>query len=184
MPSLTQLAGKGLTKLFIMGPSKSGKSSLEHILSASPYVKTLYETIKHNELIKNDGGGKDSSELLFENLFSQSEGKLLDEGYEVVTCTNPGSIFYSDYLIDMLPDTYFIVIKRDSKDVSPEIFTTEYKTENIHSSDANEISNYLDVYYLFLLQFPSTKMSWYQIENQHLLRILVLELMTKVHQQP
>ena len=47
----------------------------------------------------------------------------------------------------MLPDTYFVIIKRDLKDVSPEIFTTEYKTENIHSSDANEISDYLDVYY-------------------------------------
>ena len=147
MPSLPQLAGKGLTKLFIMGPSKSGKSSLEHILSKSSYVKTLYETIEHNKLLRDNGYREDTNELLFENLFSQSEGKLLNEGYEVVTCTNPGSIFYSDYLIDMLPDTYFIVIKRDSKDVSPEIFTTEYKTENIHSCDANEISNYLDVYY-------------------------------------
>ena len=147
MPSLPQLARKGLTKLFIMGPSKSGKSSLEHILSKSSYVKTLYETIEHNELIKNNGYRGDTNELLFENLFSQSEGKLLHESYEVVTCTNPGSIFYSDYLIDMLPDTYFIIIKRDLKDVSPEIFTTEYKTENIHSCDANEISKYLGVYY-------------------------------------
>ena len=147
VPSLPQLAGKGLTKLFIMGPSKSGKSSLEHILSKSSYVKTLYETIEHNQLIKDNGYRGDTNELLFENLFAQSEGKLLNESYEVVTCTNPGSIFYSDYLIDMLPDTYFIIIKRDLKDVSPEIFTTEYKTENIHSCDANEISNYLDVYY-------------------------------------
>ncbi len=147
VPSLPQLAGKGLTKLFIMGPSKSGKSSLEHILSKSSYVKTLYEIIEHNKLLRDNGYREDTNELLFENLFSQSEDKLLDEGYEVVTCTNPGSIFYSDYLIDMLPDTYFIVIKRDSRDVSPEIFTTEYKTENIHSCDANEIANYLDVYY-------------------------------------
>ena len=147
VPSLPQLAGKGLTKLFIMGPSKSGKSSLEHILSKSSYVKTLYETIEHNKLLRDNGYREDTNELLFENLFSQSEGRLLDEGYEVVTCTNPGSIFYSDYLIDMLANTYFIVIKRDLKDVSPEIFTTEYKTENIHSCDANEISNYLDVYY-------------------------------------
>ena len=147
VPSLPQLARKGLTKLFIMGPSKSGKSSLEHILSKSSYVKTLYETIEHNKLLKDSGYREDTNELLFENLFSQSEGKLLDEGYELVTCTNPGSIFYSDYLIDMLPDTYFIIIKRDLKDVSPEIFTTEYKTENIHSCDANEISNYLDAYY-------------------------------------
>ena len=147
MSSFPKSEGKGLTKLFIIGPSKSGKSSLEHILSKSPYVKTLYETIEHNELLRDNGYEGYTNEFLFENLFSQSAGKLRQEGYEVVTSTNPGSIFYSDYLIDMLPDTYFVIIKRDLKDVSPEIFTTEYKTENIHSSDANEISNYLDVYY-------------------------------------
>ena len=146
MPSLPELTGKRLAKLFIMGPSKSGKSSLEHILSASSHVKTMYETIKHNELIKNNGCGKDSSELLFKNLFFQSEGKLFYQGYKVVTSTNPGSIFYSDYLMDMLPTVYFIIVKRDLRDVSPEIFTSEYNSKNLYSYDANEISKYLDVY--------------------------------------
>ena len=147
MPNPPKLARKGLTKLFIMGPSKSGKSSLEQILNGSSYVKALYETIEHNEILKDNGYRRDTNELLFENLFSQSEDKLFHEGYEVVTSTNPGSIFYSDYLMDMLRNTYFIIIKRDLQDVSPEIFTTEYKNENIYSYDANEISNYLDVYY-------------------------------------
>ena len=129
-----------------MGPSKSGKSSVEHILSESSHVKTLYEVIKHNELLKNNDCGKDSSELLFENLFSQSEGKLFYQGYKVVTSTNPGSIFYSDYLMDMLPNAYFIIVKRDLRDVSPEIFTSDYNTENHYSYDVNEISKYLDVY--------------------------------------
>jgi len=129
-----------------LGPSKSGKSSVEHILSESSHVKTLYEVIKHNELLKNNDCGKDSSELLFENLFSQSEGKLFYQGYKVVTSTNPESIFYSDYLTDMLPNAYFIIVKRDLLDVSPEIFTCEYNSENLYSYDANEISKYLDVY--------------------------------------
>ncbi len=147
MPNLKKLEGKRLKKLFIMGPSKSGKSSLEHILSKSSYVKTLYETIEHNKLLSDNGYREDTNELLFENLFSQSEGKLLDEGYKVVTSTNPGSIFYSDYLMNLLPNIFFIIIKRDLQDVSSEIFTTEYKSENIYSYDANEISSYLDVYY-------------------------------------
>jgi tetratricopeptide (TPR) repeat protein len=146
MPSLPELAGKRLAKLFIMGPSKSGKSSVEHILSESSNVKALYERFKHNELIKNNGCGKDASELLFENIFSQCEGKLFNQGYEVVTSTNPGSIFYSDYLMDMLPNAYFIIVKRDLQDVSPEIFTCEYNSDNLYSYDANEISKYLDVY--------------------------------------
>ena len=146
MPSPPELAEKKLVKLFIVGPSKSGKSSVEHILSGSSYVKTLYEAIQHNELIKDNDCGKDSSEILFENLFSQSEGKLFNQGYKVVTSTNPESIFYSDYLMDMLSNAYFIIVKRDIQDVSPEIFTSEYSSENLYSYDVNEISKYLDVY--------------------------------------
>jgi len=146
MPSPPELAEKKLTKLFIVGPSKSGKSSVEQILSGNSYVKTLYEAIKHNELIKDNNCGKDSSEILFENLFSQSEGKLFNQGYKVVTSTNPGSIFFSDYLMDKLPNAYFIIVKRDIQDVSPEMFTFEYNSGNLYSYDVNEISKYLDVY--------------------------------------
>jgi hypothetical protein len=146
MPSVPGSSGEPLAKLFIMGPSNSGKSSLEHILRESSQVKALYEIIKHNELIKNNSCGKDSSELLFENLFLQSEANLLAQDYKVVTSTQPASIFYSDYLMDMLPNAYFIIAKRDLRDVSAEIFTSEYNSENLYSYDAKEISKYLDVY--------------------------------------
>jgi len=147
VPSFPKLAEKRLAKLFIMGPSKSGKSSVEHILSESSYVKTLYETIKHSELIENTGLAKTSNELIFETLFSQSEVKLFDEGYKIITSTNPASIFYSDYLLDMLPSAYFVFVKRDPRDLSPEIFTSEYNMENFYSYDVIEIKKYLDVYY-------------------------------------
>ena len=147
VPSLPQFSEKILAKLFIMGPSRSGKSLLEHILAESSQVKTLREIIKHDELLKNEGFKKYASELLFERIFSQSEGNLFDEGYKIVTSTNPGSMFYSDYLLDMLPSTYFILVKRDPRDISPEIFTSEYNKENFYSYDVNEIKKYLDVYY-------------------------------------
>jgi len=146
MPSPPALAGKRLAKLFIVGPSKSGKSSVEHILNESSHVKALWERIKFNELIKNNGCGKNLSEGLFENLFSKIEGKLFNQGYKVVTSTNPESIFYSDYLMNMLPNAYFIIVKRDILNLSPEIFTSEYNRENLYSYDVNEISRYLDVY--------------------------------------
>ena len=56
-------------------------------------------------------------------------------------------MFYSDYLLDMLPSAYFILVKRDPRDISPEIFTSEYNMENFYSYDVNEIKKYLDVYY-------------------------------------
>ena len=47
----------------------------------------------------------------------------------------------------MLPSAYFIIVKRDPRDISPEIYTSEYNTENFYSYDVNEIKKYLDVYY-------------------------------------
>ncbi len=147
VPNLPKFSEKILAKLFIMGPSRSGKSLLEHVLAESSQVKTLREIIKHNELSKNEGYKKNASELFFQKLFSQSEGNLINEGYKIVTSTNPGSIFYSDYLLDMLPSTYFIIVNRDPRDISPEIFTSEYNKENFYSYDVNEIKKYLNVYY-------------------------------------
>ena len=120
---------------------------LSLFLSVCFSVKTLHETIKHSELIENTGLAKSSNELIFETLFSQSESNLFDQGYKIVTSTNPGSIFYSDYLLDMLPSAYFIIVKRDPRDILPEIFTSEYNRENFYSYDVNEIKKYLDVYY-------------------------------------
>ena len=146
-PNLPKFTEEKLTKLFIMGPSKSGKSSLEHILAENSHVKALHEIIQHKELAENDDCRKVASELLFKNLFSRSEANLFNEGYKLITSTNPGSIFYSDYLMDMLPNAYFIIVKRDFRDISAEIFISDYNKGNLYSYDANEISKYLDIYY-------------------------------------
>ena len=146
VPCLPELDEKRITKLFIMGPSRSGKSTVELILNKSSRVKALFETIIHNRLKKNNDYGRGSSELLFKNIFSCNEGKLLNQGYKVITSTNPSNIFYSDYLMNMLPNAYLIIVKRDHRDVSPEIFTSEYNSENLYSYDTKEILKYLDVY--------------------------------------
>ena len=48
--------------------------------------------------------------------------------------------------MNMLPNSYLIIVKRDNRDVSPEIFTSEYNGENLYSYDTKEIFKYLDVY--------------------------------------
>ena len=145
-PNVPELVEGRLTKLFLMGPSRSGKTSLEHVLSKSYQVKPLYEGISFSGLSKYFVNGKDSCETLFEKIFFQSEDEFLCQGYKVVTSTRPDSIFYSDYLIDMLPNTYFLIIRRDLRDVASEIFTTEYVKEHFYSYDPNGISTYLGVY--------------------------------------
>ena len=68
------------------------------------------------------------------------------QGYRVVTSANPASVFYADYLLDMLPNTFFLVINRDTQDLSAEIFTHEYTIGNYYSYDINAIANYLSIY--------------------------------------
>ena len=146
VPNIPDLTRDRLKKIFIMGPSRSGKSYAEHVLRGSSNVKALYEGIRNIEILKNNYYEKDLCERLFQNLFSQSEAQLFHQQYKVVTSTNPESIFYSDYLMDMLPNTYFIIVKRDPRDVSSEIFTKEYLRGNLYSHDPNDISKYLGVY--------------------------------------
>ena len=146
VPNIPDLTSDRLKKIFIMGPSRSGKSYAEHVLRGSSNVKALYEGIRNTEILKNNYYEKDLCERLFQNLFSQSEAQLVHQQYKVVTSTHPESIFYSDYLMDMLPNTYFIIVKRDPRDVSSEIFTKEYLLGNFYSHDPNDISKYLGVY--------------------------------------
>ena len=141
-PNVPELVEGRLTKLFLLGPSRSGKSSLEHLLNKSSQVKPLYEGISYSGLLKGFVNGKERCE----KLVFQGEDELLRQGYTVATSTNPDNIFNADYLIDMLPNTYFLIIKRDLRDVAPEIFINEYAKEQFYSYDPNGISTYLGVY--------------------------------------
>ena len=80
-PNAPELVESGLTKLFLVGPSKSGKSSLEHALSRSSQVKPLYEGIRYSGLSKAVVNGKDPYETLYEKHFFQSEDEFLRQGY-------------------------------------------------------------------------------------------------------
>ena len=141
-PNVPELVEGRLTKLFLLGPSRSGKSSLEHLLNKSSQVKPLYEGISYSGLLKGFVNGKERCE----KLVFQGEDELLRQGYTVATSTNPDNIFNADYLIDMLPNTYFLIIKRDLRDVAPEIFINEYAKEQFYSYNPNGISTYLGVY--------------------------------------
>ena len=146
VPTVPFSGNQGLTKLFILGPSRSGKSSLEHILCNSSQVKPLFERLIVGNLSNADVDKKNAPVSLFDGIFFHSEDELLLQGYKVVTTTSPDSVFYADYLLDKLPNTFFLVINRDTQDLSAEIFTSDYNTENYYSYDINAIANYLNIY--------------------------------------
>lgn len=139
IPRKKPLLESSITKIFLLGPSRSGKSTLESLLVKSPQVWPLYEAIKMERILMTD-------KLKFADIFFQDEKSLANNKYEVVTSTAPGTIFYSDRLMDILDNVYFIIIERDKRDVSAEIFTKEFSHENSYTCDPIELEKYLLLY--------------------------------------
>ncbi|WP_223427785.1 tetratricopeptide repeat protein [Tateyamaria pelophila] len=145
-PKIQPLAKIRIKKIFILGSSRSGKSSLEQILSKSRKVLPKYEAINLSCL---RGLGVDLSnnrETTFKDFFYEEEEILLEKGYKIATSTNPTSLFYLDFIHDCLEDCYFIFLNRNILDVASEVFIKEYNNENYYSYDAVEIMKYLRIY--------------------------------------
>lgn len=133
-----------LKKIFILGPSCSGKSTLEAILSKNPKIKPLFESHK---IIPNDNSKlKVGGKLNFESVFFENENKLIKKGYKAVTATDPDLLHLAPVLFDKLPNTYFIFIDRDQKNIAPEIFTKDYENGHYYSYDPVKILDYLHFY--------------------------------------
>lgn len=145
VPNLPDKPEKTLTKLFLVGPSRSGKSSLEQSLQKSFNVTAHYEGIRlsvlSDEFLKNNYFEKD----IFRTLFYEKENAV-SEKYEVITSTNPRSIFYADYIFDHVPNSYFLYVNRPTMDIASEIFTNFYPHGNFYALSPNDIINYLSTY--------------------------------------
>lgn len=128
----------GIIPVFVLGPTRSGKSLLESQLCKSPLVKPLYE------------GRRDpfasGSEVSFDTLFYHKEADLLDAGYRVAVSTNPHSILRLTEIARAMPQAIFIFVQRDPQDVGPEMFATEYLTGNEYSYDPTAVVAYLQDY--------------------------------------
>ena len=125
-----------LKKVFIIGPSRSGKTSLELLLSASSRVEPLGEAI--------DIGYKKSFD--FDDLFYKSEKKIKSDGRDMIVSTRPSTINYVMELYEQLPDCYFIFVDRMHDTVKSEIFFTNYRDRNYYSYNKNSLNNYMNFY--------------------------------------
>ena len=129
-----------------MGPSRSGKSSLEKLLVRIPQIFPMYENINLNTLYQSDVRGRKVKSLDMTKLFYQDEKSLLGDGYSFVTSTSPESMFYVDQLLDGLVNSFCVLVKRDRNDIASEIFASEYKDGNFYSYNYSSIQDYLNIY--------------------------------------
>jgi len=133
-------------KLFLLGPSRSGKSTLEKLLIGSPNVCPLFENINLHATDESERPTEETKKPSMFDLFYHDENSLFKLGYNVVTSTKPDTMFQIDRMIDMLSNSFCIFVKRNWTDIASEMFTREYRKGNFHSYDHSSILKYLDTY--------------------------------------
>ena len=133
-------------KLFILGPSRSGKSTLEKLLIGSPNVCPMFENINLNVIPEIKLSKEKPKKISMIDLFHHDENSLFKLGYNALTSTNPTSMFHIDYLIDNFSSAFCIFVERNRVDIASEIFTKEYRKGNLYAYNHSYISKYLDSY--------------------------------------
>ncbi|MEO0542867.1 MAG: sulfotransferase [Pseudomonadota bacterium] len=146
-----------LAPLFILGPSRSGKTTLEASLSGHPAVQRGFETKKVGGAaarawqiggLPNIKSLHDLPAQLYGAFAKNFYGRLKQEDPQerFVTETNPALIGGAAQLAAALPDARFVFITRDRDDLAVRIFMTSYADGNPHAYDLGSIFEYIDWY--------------------------------------
>ena len=144
--------------LFIFGPSRSGKTTMEGLIGKLDGVKRGYE----NPIIENAAARsfqtaglptrRNIIELppplndLCRNLYLE---ELMERagGARVFTNTHPGRVFDAYRMAAIFPNTRFIFIKRDINDIALRIFGKKYSSGNDYAYNLETIIEYVTWYY-------------------------------------
>ena len=143
--------------LFILGPSRSGKTTLETLLSNVHGVRRGYE----NKLLSNAVSKANSSSgrlpsgflpFLPDSLlpaFFHNYHRLIEKrssGSSVFTTTTPGLIAYVPSILAALPGAKFVLMRRSSLDLLVRTYFKSYRSGHYHAYDPNWIIEYIDWY--------------------------------------
>jgi Flp pilus assembly protein TadD len=143
--------------LFILGPSRSGKSSIESLLGATEGVKLGYE----NPIVENAVRGAFQmagflNTGLLDRLPAQSHSLCREiyldelarraESAKIFTNTHPVHIYYADSIAAIFPNVRFILLKRDLEDNALRVFMRRYNRGNSYAYDLEAIREHLAWY--------------------------------------
>ena len=140
--------------LFIVGPSRSGKTSLERLVGTLPDVARGYE----NPIVENavrrtfQTAGFPTSSLLVElppplsplfKKFYCEELRQRAGSAKILTNTLPERNEDAFRIASEIPNARFVFIKRDIDDVCLRIFMRLYRTGNPHSSELRDTRDHV-----------------------------------------
>ena len=166
-------AGQPLS-VFIIGPSRSGKSTLERLLAELDGVKRGFESRlvepaarRASQLsglltVGDPAGLPASLDSRFREIYLEEVRGFAAEA-RVVTDTHPGSIASVGRIAATLPGVRFVFLRRDLDDVALRMFIKSYRAGNHYAYSIATIFEYLSVYYelvdLWLERLPQIAMT-------------------------
>jgi tetratricopeptide (TPR) repeat protein len=149
--------GNGAKLLVVLGPSRSGKSTLERLLSGDRDFKRGFEgraagpARRYLEKIPVSDGYPFSSSAnvqqhVFAALFPLTPEDMLGGEHEVVTITNPFLLAAAPLIFDLYPRSYFIFLQRETIDNAAEIYARDYANECAFSYSPRAALDYVELY--------------------------------------
>lgn len=147
--------GSNCVSLFIIGPSRSGKTTMEQLISTIDGVKRGYENPIAENAVRHafQDAGFLTSEI-YQHLPRELEDSCRDIYREeletrarsaaVFTNTHPGRVADAAQIAAILPNVRFIFIKRDIDDVMFRIYMKKYAAGFAFSYDLKAIRKHLN----------------------------------------
>jgi tetratricopeptide (TPR) repeat protein len=154
--------------LFILGPSRSGKSTMEQLVATLDGVKRGYEnpsvekairrTFQSASLLTSDHIG-----LLPPQLYPQCRDFYLKElaqrvgSARVFTNTSPSLIYEAQLMASVFPNVRFIFLRRNLEDTILRMYQQRYRTDNAYSYNLKTARDHV-VWYHEMIDLMATKL--------------------------
>lgn len=146
--------GKGAKLLLIVGPSTSGKSTLEAMLVASPHTLPRYEAFNKEAMrrFEKEWPKTPTDEEALKALFflGKEDEPLKDK---TVLCTLPAVIFRLPMLSRLIPGLHVVYIAKDTLPLTIDILTKYYTNGNAYSFDLAATQEYIADYRAYMKRF-------------------------------
>lgn len=142
--------------LFILGASRSGKSTVEKVAGSLENVTRAYESLLVLELaaaaseaeVQPGSARLSALDVGARTRFTQTYREAVQDAagsQMVVTNTHPHYIFEAGQIVELVPKARFVFVERDREDTALRIFMKLYNAgTNAYAYDLGKIYDYLD----------------------------------------